>query len=472
MAAAVGLGQRPARLRLAVIAGNLAIAALVVRGFGANVLALVIVVPLVLFVVQRPQRGVLALVALAPLDGLLNIIPHPSIIAGWKEGLAVAVVLATFVCPREARAERRPLPPWWPALAGLMALSVLTAVLFRADAATVGLKVGFFFVLAYIAVRRCPLSVGERDRLVTILMVVGGITALYGIAQQAMGGARLHDLGYDYNGAIRFSGSFLRSFSSFRDPFGFGFFMMVVLLVCLPVALQDPHRTRNRLFLLVGVPIMGVGVLTTLVRGAWLGLAVGIAFLGMHRYRILLLAIPLGLTALILIPPEVATSALSSSSTNERVAGWSDNLHQLVTNPLGSGVGSVGAAAQKQQDDLAIAAQARGVDLSQASKYQPDNYYFLTAYQLGPIGLWLLVLLLLTVFHHTRNASRRLRGPDQAFAAGVSAMVLGAIAASFVATYLEIFPMDVLWWVLIGVVDATVVTAGSSQFDTVESRWT
>jgi hypothetical protein len=51
-------------------------------------------------------------------------------------------------------------------------------------------------------------------------------------------------------------------------------------------------------------------------------------------------------------------------------------------------------------------------------------------------------------------------------------MVLGAIAASFVATYLEIFPMDVLWWVLIGVVDATVVTAGSGQFDTVESRWT
>jgi hypothetical protein len=40
------------------------------------------------------------------------------------------------------------------------------------------------------------------------------------------------------------------------------------------------------------------------------------------------------------------------------------------------------------------------------------------------------------------------------FDRGVAAFILGAIAASLVATFFEIFPMDALTWLLLGVVAA------------------
>ena len=465
----------------ALVAVNVLIVAAVVGDVGIPLLALVGIAPLAWLLSQRPQRGLLALVALVPFDGLLDLVPHPSIIAGWKEALAIALVLATFVCPTEARAEGKVVwPSWWPALAGLIAFSVATVVLFRPAAGTLGLKIAFFYVLGYVAVRRCPLSARERDRLVTILMATGVITALYGVLQQVVGATRLHDLGYEYNTAIRFSGSLLRSFSTFEQPFPFGFFMMVVLLVCIPVALEEPNRARNRWFLLVGVPLLGLGLLSSIVRGAWLGLAVGVAYLGTQRYRVLLLALPLGFAALLLIPPEIANRALSSSSTTERVAGWSENLNQLVSHPFGSGAGSSGAAAQT--DEIKASGET-DVGALRITAYQPDNYYFLTAYQLGPIGVWLLLLLLAAVLSSSRRASRVLTGRDGALAAGTTAMVVGALAASLVATYFEIFPMDVLWWLLIGVVDSAVVTAAVApapssgpptvrRASTVVPRWT
>jgi len=92
-----------------------------------------------------------------------------------------------------------------------------------------------------------------------------------GIAQQFMGPERLSVLGYQYNSNIRFSGSFMRSFSPFIQPFGFGFCVMTVLLVAVPVAFEDLSRRQNRLFLLA-TPILGLAVVSAIVHGAWLGL--------------------------------------------------------------------------------------------------------------------------------------------------------------------------------------------------------
>ena len=204
-------------------------------------LALAVLVPVVLAIVYRPQRGMLLLVALAPFDGLLLILPFPSFVKGWKEVLVGIILVATLLCPQEARASRgRQLPRWLPPLVVLIAIGLLSAAFVGGDQALLGLKVNFYYLLLGIAVWRCPPNERERDRLVTILMVTGLICSIVGLVQQAIGDARLHDLGYEYNTAIRFAGSNLRSFSTFNEPFPFALFVMTVLLVGVPCALDGP----------------------------------------------------------------------------------------------------------------------------------------------------------------------------------------------------------------------------------------
>jgi hypothetical protein len=458
-AALVSFNRRqPDRLLpvVAIAAANVVVLGAVMAGFTLPMVGLVLLAPAAAMVLRRPQLGVLALVAMVPYHGLLTIVPHPTIVQGWKEALTILTLAATFVAPAARAKAHRPLPSWTIAVAGLLVISVLSAAYVGGLSGLYGLKVYFFFLLVAIIVWRCPLDALERDRLVTILMVNGVITSVYGIAQQFIGGARLNSLGYPYNTTIRFNGSLLRSFSTFDQPFSFGFFLMVVLLVCIPVVLQDPKRRRNQLFILF-MPLVGIGLLSSIVRGAWLGFAVGLAYLGAHRYRILLLAIPLGLTALLFLPPDISQSALSGNSSQERATGWAENVHVITSNPLGAGIGTTGATAEKVQ-----LLTNQTVDY-----YQPDNYYFLIAYELGLLGLWWHLLMMGAAFGSARSASTRLTGTDAALAAGTAAVVIAAAAASVMATLFQIPPFDLLWWLLLAVVGTTV--AASDQTPAVAS---
>ena len=407
---------------------------------------LAVLVPLAVALTRRPQRGLLVLAALVPFDGLLLLAPDlPILASGWKEALVLATLAATFVAPVEARAsERRPLPGWAPAVAGLLVLGLLSAFVVGGLQAAWGLKIAFFFVLVVVAVWRCPLNADERDALVTILFVTGLATAAYGLAQQLIGHSRLHALGYEYNSTMRFTGGFLRSFSTFDNPFGYGYFLMLVLLIGVAHALGRPERLRSRLFLL-STPLLLGGLGTTFVRGAWIGLFVGLAYLGWARFPRLLLGLPLVLVGLLLLPTGVASAALSSRSGAARVATWEANLSAIAAHPLGVGLGASNAAAEKT-------AEAAGDP--DAEVFHPDNEYYRAAYELGALGLWFLVLLLASAFLTLRASSVNLPPEGSLFALAVSSTVLAAAAASFVTTYFDTFPNNVYFWLLIGVVAA------------------
>lgn len=422
-----------------VVGANVVLFGAALAGMGVVVGAACLAVPLALALARRPQRGLLALAALTPFDGLLEVVPHPAALVAWKEVLLGAVLIATFLAPAEARgAPGRKLPPWTLGISALFGLALISAVGVGSIQALVGLKVGFFYVLTAVAVWRCPFDRRDRDRLITILMVVGFVTSVIGIAQQLMGPERLNDLGYAYNSAIRFSGSFMRSFSTFVQPFGFGFFVMFVLLLALPVAFEDIARRRNKLFLLAS-PVLGLAVISTIVRGAWLGLAVGLTYLGARRYRVLVLLLPVAALGVVALPPEAASSALSSSSSVERTTGWRTNLHQVTQNPIGLGIGTTGGAAAKT-------AELTG----EGDVYQPDNYYMKLALEVGVLGVWLFVLTLMSAFGVSRWQLSTGPPEDRAFAAGVSAVIVASAVASMVATFFEIFPMDLLFWLLVG----------------------
>jgi O-Antigen ligase len=447
----------PTLVALALV--DAAATALVLRGSAPIALAILTAAPIVALsakaLVVRPQRGVLLLAALVPFNGLLLIAKPPSAVSAWKEALVATTLVATFVSPSSARApSNRGLPGWTIPLGAFLGLSLASSAFVGGLAAIVALKIGFYYLLVAWTVWRCPLSARERDRLMTIIMGNALITAVIGIVQEVVGPERLHAMGWDWNVTIRFAGSSLRSFSTFNQPFPFAMFLMMACLVGLPVAMLDPRRVRNRIFLL-SLPILLLALGSTIVRGAYIGLGVGLLFLGLRRgkYVKFLLPFPVAAAALLLLPAKLVSAALSSSSGQQRTSQWRDWIPQLLSHPLGSGIGTTGSAAEK-------VGRLAG---NTASQIQTDNYFYKVLFELGILGLWLFLVFLVTAFLMTYRAGDSLTGFDAVFADGVAASIVAAATACLVATYFEMFPMDVYFWLLLGVVTTCSSESGSMR---------
>lgn len=427
--------------------GAAVLAALLIAGFAVPVLLLAIVVPTAWACYRRPQRGVLIFVAAVPFHGLLLIAGLPSWVFGWKEYMAGALLVLTFVCPTAARAlSGRKLPAWAWAVAGSLALGAASAAWVGGTQALVGLKVTYYGLVMAIVVWRCPPNARERDQLVTVFMVCGFVTAIVGLWQQVVGHAYLAQLGYKYNEVIRFvSGLRVRSFSTFLQPFPFAFYLMVVILIGLPASIAEPSRLRSKLFFL-SLPVLAAGLLFSYVRAGFLGLILGLGYLAFHRYKILVYAIPFAFLALLFLPGGTFHDAVFESRTlHERTSSWSQRINRVEQHPLGEGIGSTGAAAEKT-----ARLQQQNLDTT----YQPDNSYLKTTFELGVFGLWLQLLMLGAAFLEGRAVEQRVGGRDVNLASGVCAVVLATVAASTVATYFEMIPSDVLFWILITVMSA------------------
>ena len=441
---------RPAHVGVALgVVGLNAVAAVAALHHPIEVIALALAIPALVALLQRPQRGILMLVIGAPLSGLLVFVPHSGLVEGWKQFVVLLMLAGTFLGPPESPSlKARPRPSWVIGLVPLLAMGALSGIAVGPARAFFGLRQYFFYLLAAWAIWRRPPNGKERDHIVTALMVVGVLEGFYALFQQYIGPERLHQLGYAYNDTITFIGPRMRSFGTFQQPFGFAFFEMIVLLIAIPHVLAEPSRPRSRWFLLFA-PICLLGWAAAVIRGAILGLAVGIAYLGVGRYRVLLLTIPAALVVVLLLPSRLVAPALSSSSSQQRVSGWSENVRSLTLHPFGIGVGATGSAAVK------VRAETEGASTEATagdSTYEPDNSWFKILLELGVLALWFFVLVVTAICSSTHQAAKKLDGVDAAFARGVTAMVLAAMAAAFVSSYFDIFPMDLFFWMFVAVV--------------------
>nr|WP_296773582.1 O-antigen ligase family protein [Rhodococcus sp. (in: high G+C Gram-positive bacteria)] len=409
---------------------------------------------------RRPQRGVLLLAAFVPLNGLLFLLPLPGLVSGWKEGL----VLFTLGCAwiRRTRSPASPplLMPWWPAAALFVVFGTVSALATFGVVGIFAIKVTFFYILLIAIMWLAPFDAQDRDNVVSVLMGMGAFTSFVGIAQLVAGPAALVSLGYEYGTQVRTSGGLLRTFSTFNLPFPFGLYVMLSLLVGGAVALAAPQRRRNMLFLLAS-PVMVVAMASSIVRGAILGLVVGVVYLIAIRFRFL--AAPLGVAAAaiaVVVPfvPKITAVFFSSSSLGQRGDGWNNIIASILVHPVGTGLGSSGSAA----DRISTASGANFQRDGLSTNYQPDNYYVKAALELGPVGLWAVVALLVAALLWCTRLSRALPGNDGALALGVGASIVAAMFASLVSTYFEIFPIDVYFWLLLGVVGCAAAQHGSS----------
>ena len=424
--------------------GVAVLAVALLTGYGVLLLALAIGIPTACAIALRPQRGVILFTAILPFDGIMKQF-GPGFLNPWKQVVILGLLLLTFVCPEEARGQKgRKLPGWTWAVAGLLVLGFLSAMTVDRETALVGLRISYFSILLGLAIWRCPFTRRDRDHLVSVFVLMAIVTALIGLWQQVVGQSYLHDLGYAYGDTIRFtSGLTMRSFSTFNLPFPFGFYLMLAILIALPMSLAEPRRLRSKIFF-VSLPVLVLALLYTFVRGAFLGLAIGLLYLAFHRYKYLVYGIPLVLVAALFIPSGAAlTSAVfSSSSLQERTLSWGDRLDLFAENPFGTGIGTTGAAAEK-----AAKLNFQNPDLT----YVPDNTFLKEMFELGILGLWMLVLMGVAMFIAIRRTERRSTGIDRDFLSGAAAQLLAIAMASLVATYLELVPMDQLFWVMIAI---------------------
>lgn len=446
---------------LAAGAGLVAVAA-VVAGDWTVIAGVAVSLPVLVWVWARPQRGLLLLAALLPFDGLLLLVENPPVVDAWKEAILGFTLIAALVGARRQPWPRR-VPSWVVPLVVLATLAAFSAAFVSPLRAGVGMKVMFTGVGMAVVAWRCPLDERERDQLVTVLAVVGALAAVVGLTQQALGHQQLRELGYLYNSTIRFVGGSMRSWSTFNQPFPYAFFLMLVMLVCGAVALERPLRSRNALILLA-MPLYVAGLAVSYVRAAWFGLAAGVIYLAITRYRTLLRATPLAVAGLVIALVLGSGSFFASASLFERFDRWSSLPAATAEAPLGQGIGSAGAAAARAEV-LAGGTPTFAGDAIFATEvvYQPDNHYFKMLYELGLAGLLAFVTLLLAIAAGARRAERD--PAIGAFAAGTSALVVAAAVASFASTFFEVFPVDYLFWLVVGVgaIGRTVVLPNTTR---------
>lgn len=407
------------------------------------VVTAVVCVLIFLLSTRRPQWGLIAVAALVPFHGLLLILPVA--VTFWKEAAVLAVVMACFFAARPR--DRLTVVPWMVPALVLVLVGVVSGLLVLGIGAAFPVKIAFFYLLSVVIVYFFPFTRSDKDLLVTVLMTTGLISALYGLWQQAVGGYQLADLGYEWNVHIRTAGPLLRSFGTFNQPFPFGFYLMLVLTVAGCAALAQPGRLRSRIFWVIS-PVLLVAMASTVVRASFVGLLAAVIVVGvvLHRRLLIYLAamtllggvlVPL---ALLIDQRGVLTTMVSPSSLQERGGHWSLALPQMLVQPFGGGLGTTGAAAEKVAETVG----------PMAPVYQPDNQYLKIGLELGLVGLVLYAVLVGTALVVLR---RLILVQADAFERSFTGSVLGATVAACVAaafsTYLEIFPLDFFFWLLL-----------------------
>jgi hypothetical protein len=211
--------------------------------------------------------------------------------------------------------------------------------------------------------------------------------------------------------------------------------MLAMGLLAMQWMARDRLLSRPVLFLLT-LPTLG-GLIVSLSRGSWVGLVAGVAFVGVLRYRWLLVWLLLGLVVVVVSPPGQAlverfVGGFSSAdpATALRLGEYRNALTLIQRYPLlGIGFGP--------SPDIDVTAGVSSV-------------YLLVGEQMGLVGLLAYVVLLGSVLFTGVRAM--LRTPD-ARLQGILASLTAAFTAALVAGLLDhyfanqVFPHAVaLFW--------------------------
>ena len=387
----------------------------------------------------RPFLGLflfVAVVATLP----FGVIPVP--LAGAQLTLVDAILIATFIAVLSRLVVGRlTVPLDAPGIA--LILLVLVAIAAFIAGATVSpitpelvRRTGKLLAsLVFFLIARALLTTPERlARLTAWLIVAGAVQGAIGVALMALPPlsqltvlTRLQVLGYPASDILRYvpgpNDTYtdqLRAIGTSVDPNVFGGTLMLALALTV-VQWSSPRPVLPRLGLtLLALPI-ALGVLLSLSRASWLGLAAGLLLAGLLRYRRILALGVIGIVSVLATPAGQAfisrfVSGLSTSdpATAFRVGEYGNALTLLSRYPLlGIGFGA--------SPDIDVTAGVSSV-------------YLLVAEQTGLLGLSVFVLALWTTWV---IGARQLHEMGDSRLQGIRVALLAAFSGALVTGVLD-----------------------------------
>jgi len=323
-------------------------------------------------------------------------------------------------------------------------------------------------LLFFLIARALLTTTGRLENLTRWLMYAGAVQGAIGAGLMALSPltqltllTRLQVIGYPTADVLRYvpgpNDTYtdqLRAIGTSVDPNVFGGTLMLALAVMV-VQWASPKPVLPRSVLLVLALPTAAGVLLSLSRASWLGLAAGLVLIGAVRYRrILVLGALVGLVLLATaVGQEFVARFISGFSTADRatafrVGEYANALTLLQRYPLlGIGFGV--------SPDIDVTAGVSSV-------------YLLVAEQTGLLGLCAFMAALATTWwigfrHITRMADAQLQGIRAAFLAALSGALVAGLLDHYFANQAFPHAVALFWLYAAGLVAASALGLSQGQ---------
>jgi O-antigen ligase len=372
---------------------------------------------------------------------LRNILPIPLLGSFWDELTLVnllTLVAIHLIFNRQQRTSRVSAGIGLLMLAGL-AYTVLDLGDFGINIE--GYRAMFQYMLVFFAGFYLVRNNDDTRLLLGVVVLLGTLLALHGIYQyitDAPMPARWVNAGE----ALR-----TRAFSIINSPNALGSQMAFLTPIALGLAAAEKTWAK-KLMWFAAAGLMGLCLVFTFSRGAWLAFAGALAVIGIIYDRRLLIA---GIIAMVLVAvfvPSVSArfTALFTPEYFEKSAGsgrikrWFDAYDQMRTEPLfGVGLGHYGGAVANRH----------------FSSVSVDNYYMKTLAETGLLGLSLFLWLIYTVLRQGYQAWQTLTDPRWRYvAAGLFGGLLAIVLHNGVENIFEIPYLNTYFWLAMGLLAA------------------
>lgn len=393
-------------------------------------------------VLIQPQRSLWLVISYAFIDYVLR---KAGILSGPWDELAFIMIVGTWVLKMawDMRARYKFTPLDW-YLLGFLAVS-LFLLLVRSPERHVAIE-GLRAVVQYLFwffVAVNMVKTGSQVRFFTVgFIILVGAIALFGIYQYVVGVA-IPDKWIDQAE----KGIKTRVFSIIGSPNILG--SLLVLTIPMTVSIVFAVRSWWKRFAFTGLlGIMGLCLLFTYSRGAWLALIGAMFYYGVvHNRKVLALILIGAILAPVAVPSVTARMKymmsedyIKSSQKGGRLVRWEKAVKTVKKSPIvGVGLGRYGGA-------VATNNKLPGA-------FYVDNYYLKTLAEMGALGLGAMLWLFLNCMRFGTNAYRRAKDPFlRHLGAGIMAGLLGLLLHNAVENVFEVPMINTYFWFLLGMV--------------------
>lgn len=406
---------------------------------------------ILLLCLTRTWTALLLLLYFAPFYGFVRwTIGISPVQAMWKEAMVVLLTLGWAIHKFVFKREKLASTPLNLPLFLFLWLAIIQ--LFRASnilQGLLGLRMLATYIPIYFIVANMTVSKKQIRSVIFILMIIGVVTASYGLWQASVGLEGLQSRELAQVGSNLATMGRLRIFSTFAGPEYLGLFMVLMIIIGVALWMSGLSRPRKRI-LLIAMAVMFAALVLTLVRLEWFMLGMGLVLLTAlvkkkKPFGFLLAGI---IAVLIIFPPYIQERAtMTFTSIDESFQGrmttylgW--NIPNLLNNPLGVGLGGTSGRS--------VYERVTGQETSSAliGGGGTESGYFNVALEMGIPGLILYLWLFIIIIRYGLRTFRTLSDSFlKHLALGITTFVILIFFCQMFGPLMQTFPAgDLYFW--------------------------